>query len=130
MDSGLIRPPFGHLNLLSSIDIYREGYRSIGWSHHAEDWLDHSPEVIFAKLSERIKPGSIILLHDNLIHFERVECRDRRPTIAAVDKLLSSMRHFQFVAVDHLLRSGTPVYRRWRPPTDADYIGSLLHSPH
>jgi peptidoglycan/xylan/chitin deacetylase (PgdA/CDA1 family) len=127
-DSGLLRPPFGNMNFISTIDIHRCGYRIIGWSADAEDWLDHSADFIYEKLSSRIKFGSIVLLHDNLIHYEKPECIDRSPTIQAVEKLLSTMRSFQFVTVSRLLELGTPLYRPLKIESNKDWLGSLIHS--
>jgi len=127
-DSGLFRPPFGHLNLWSCFDIHRYGYKVIGWSGHAEDWLAHRADVIYEKLLARLKPGQIVLLHDNLIYSESPECFDRGQTISAVDKLLSKKRQFQFVTVNQLLKMGIPVYRPWRLQIDKNWLGRLIHS--
>ena len=127
-DSGLLRPPFGHLNLKSSIDIHRYGYKIIGWSVLAEDWLNHSADYIYEKLLTRIKPGSIVLLHDNLTHSEKLEFFDRNPTISAVDNLLRNMRHFHFVTVNQLLKIGIPVYRPLILKVDKHWLGKLIPS--
>ena len=129
-DSGLIRPPFGHLNFETSLDIFYHGYRVIGWSVDAEDWMRHSADSIHGQLSVKIKPGIIALLHDNLIFSEKEDCFDRSQTIAAVDRLLFEMRGYEFVTVSQLLKVGKPVYRPWRIPVDRDWIAGLIQSDH
>jgi peptidoglycan/xylan/chitin deacetylase (PgdA/CDA1 family) len=127
-DSRLFRPPFGHLDLKTCFDIHLYGYRIIGWSVDAEDWLNHSADVIYGKLSAQIKPGKIVLLHDNLFFNEKEEFLDRSPTIAAVDMLLSKLKSFQFVTVLQLLKIGRPVYRPWRMDIDQEWVHSLVRS--
>ena len=59
------RPPWGHLNLLTLINIKKNNLKLVLWNVMAEDWkIDTTSKIIEAKLLKRIKGGDIICLHD------------------------------------------------------------------
>ena len=89
------------------------GYDVIAWSILADNWLDHGPEQIFEKLLSRIKPGSIILLHDSLFCTESQTHLSRTSTLEAVDRLLAECSDYEFVTVQELMNRGRSVRRLW-----------------
>jgi len=119
----LFRPPFGHQDMASRIDAWTMGYDVIAWSILADDWLDHGPEQIFEKLSSRIKPGSIILLHDSLFCAESQAHLSRVSTLEAVDRLLEECSDYEFVTVQELMNRGRPVRRLWQRQGDLEWLG-------
>ena len=123
----LFRPPFGHQTVMSTLDVRLLGYTTITWDVLVDDWLDHDAEKIYQSLMERIRPGSIILLHDALFFAECPEHLDRRPTIEAVRQFLSDRKEYDFVSVPELLRSGKPVKSIWRMQGDPLWLKNQKH---
>ena len=119
----LFRPPFGHQNMASRIDAWSMGYDVIAWSVLADDWLDHDPEQILEKLSSRIKPGSIVLLHDSLFCAESQSYLSRTSTLEAVDRLLAECSDYEFVTVQELMSRGQPVRKLWQRRGDLEWLG-------
>jgi peptidoglycan/xylan/chitin deacetylase (PgdA/CDA1 family) len=124
--SMLFRPPFGHHNAVSGIEAFLSGYTVMAWSALAYDWLDHKAEWIVDKVDGEIKPGAIILFHDALYFSVNDGCVDRRPTLSAIDTLLSKMSHkLKFVTVPELLRHGRPAWVKWNMEPDEQWLQSL-----
>jgi peptidoglycan-N-acetylglucosamine deacetylase len=128
-DSGLFRPPYGNLNILTHIGIRMLGYRIIMWNSIVQDRIEQSSTTIYDKLNRRLKPGCIILLHDNLYTAERKACFDRTPMINALDKFLSDNVFYQFMTVPELLKEGPAITRFWRQNGDIEYDKQLI-KPH
>jgi peptidoglycan/xylan/chitin deacetylase (PgdA/CDA1 family) len=124
-DCGLFRPPFGHLNNQSKLDVYLSGYKIVTWNIHVEDWLNHSQHTLYNHIVEKLVPGSIILLHDNLLYSENNDYNDRSQTLLAVDRLLSDHKDFNFITVDTLIKLGDPVYRPWNEHGSKKWLSSL-----
>lgn len=123
--SDLLRPPYGHFDLKTWLDVRTLGYRTIVWSDHCEDWRIMDPAVLLERLEAALVPGAILLLHDRLEHFEHPSFADRAPMIEALARLLG--RHsasYRFVTVPELLTLG-PARRkvRWRSGDDAWLAG-------
>jgi peptidoglycan/xylan/chitin deacetylase (PgdA/CDA1 family) len=117
----LFRPPFGQQSWRSHFDLWRLGYQIIAWDSHCEDWRQHDAEALYELLEARIKPGSIVLMHDALYKTLSPECRDRGPLLAALEGLLRARRDStQFLTVPELLQRGRPLRKKWiRPPADS-----------
>lgn len=62
----MFRPPFGVTNPNIAYVVYRTKLKSIGWNIRSFDTVSKSDEKVVAKISKRLKPGSIILLHSNI----------------------------------------------------------------
>lgn len=60
----LYRPPFGVTNPSISKAIKRTGKKSIGWNVRSLDTVINDKKKIYKRVTGKIKPGSIILLHD------------------------------------------------------------------
>lgn len=62
----LFRPPFGVTNPTLAAVLKRMGYATIGWDVRSFDTWRDSEDKIFCRIIKGIRPGSVILLHDNL----------------------------------------------------------------
>lgn len=103
----IFRPPFGHQTWRSYFDARLLGYQVVTWRCLAEDWLDNDAQWLSDKLLKAIKPGHIVLLHDNLYNLLNPRYADRGATLACVDELLKQLgKTFQFVTVPQLLEYG------------------------
>ena len=60
----LYRPPFGVTNPNIAKAIRQTGKKSIGWNVRSLDTITEDEDKIYRKVTKRLKPGSIILLHD------------------------------------------------------------------
>jgi peptidoglycan-N-acetylglucosamine deacetylase len=110
----IFRPPYGHQNIASHLDLMRLGYKIIGWSLDASDWLFRNSASIREDLVRGIQPGSIILLHD-AIHLQEGDVNlDRQATLDAVDSLLDRMgSEMKFVTVPQLFKYGALGRENW-----------------
>lgn len=111
----LFRPPRGHQNFSSRLDLIWLRYRVIGWNVASQDWLEHTPTQIADMLLQRIQPGSIVLLHDAIYKSrQRTPQYDRQPMIEAVNMVLTRLSsQYRFVTIPELLTYGRPVYKYW-----------------
>jgi peptidoglycan-N-acetylglucosamine deacetylase len=103
----LFRPPFGAENMLCHRDALDLGYQVVKWNLATDDWNEHSPEWITQRLLQRIGPGSIALLHDNVVDRPG---SDRTQTLEAVRGVLGlASGRYQFCTVPQLLQVGMPM---------------------
>jgi peptidoglycan/xylan/chitin deacetylase (PgdA/CDA1 family) len=58
------RPPYGVTNPSVKRAVNQMGYDVIGWSVRSLD-TTLAPERVMARIKKKLKPGSIVLLHDN-----------------------------------------------------------------
>ncbi len=65
-DPMLFRPPYGVLNPMVSRALKNFNYHVIGWNIRAFDTLVQDPGRIASGIARKIRPGSIIVLHDHL----------------------------------------------------------------
>ncbi len=122
----LLRPPYGHESMASRLDALWLGYRAVTWNVLAYDWLDHDARWMADHLMKRIKPGSIVLLHDALYHTLEPEYTDREPMLETVDRLLTQLGpRFRFVTVPELLRHGHPHRRIYHGKPDLAWLNKL-----
>lgn len=112
--SRLFRPPFGEQSVASRFDAWRLGETVVCWDVVAEDWRDDPPEALVARVYRTLRRGSIVLFHDTLHSTTDDRYRDRGPTRAAVDRLLTELSGgYRFVTVPELIDLGHPVRRHW-----------------
>ncbi|MGH7929793.1 MAG: polysaccharide deacetylase family protein, partial [Candidatus Binatia bacterium] len=121
----LFRPPYGHQSWRCRWETLRLGYEVIAFSVHAEDWLDHDGEWMAAQLVKKIRPGSILILHDQIYRSVVPNGHhDRRQMLSALDQALARLKHqYKFVTVPELLRQGPPVRVNWydKSPPDLEF---------
>lgn len=116
----LFRPPWGEQSLRSRLDAWWLGHDVICWNSDALDWeVDRDSAAMRARLSQGLKPGNIILLHDSIYRsiFQR-PAHDRTNMIKALDDFLGTHRGaYEFVTVPELLRRGVPHRENWVVPS-------------
>ena len=61
----LFRPPFGVTNPTVARAVKKFGYRTVGWSIRSLDTMGRPPERVVRRIARRLKPGAVILLHDD-----------------------------------------------------------------
>ena len=121
--SGLFRPPYGEQSLGSRLDALAQGLTVVCWDVIAEDWRDDSSEVMLARIYRRLRRGSIVLFHDTLYTTTEERFRDRRPTLATVERLLQDLGdRYRFVTVPELMRLGRPVRWHWYQRSRLDWL--------
>jgi peptidoglycan/xylan/chitin deacetylase (PgdA/CDA1 family) len=121
----LLRPPFGHMDWPTCRDILRCGYHPVTWNVTAFDWLDHSEKEIISSIESKLKPGSIVLLHDSLYTFEDAKYRNRKPLLSALNHLFEKLRpQYSFVTVPELLKRGRAIKRYQHNLGDPDWLKS------
>lgn len=64
-EAKLFRPPFGHYSQRMLATIAELGYYAIQWDVDSLDWKERGAEDIFLRVTEKSRPGSIILFHNN-----------------------------------------------------------------
>lgn len=111
----LFRPPYCHQNVGSRWQTLCAGYEVVAFSVHVEDWLARPAEWMSERLVRQTRPGSIIILHDNIYRSALTASEpDRRPMLRALDDALERLQQrFRFVTVPELLRLGQPLRENW-----------------
>ncbi len=88
----LFRPPYGRLPL-SFISPIRKKYHIVMWSWLSYDFDQRRSVEIILKRAEKIKPGDILVLHDN----EKVEIRIKELLPALIELLQSKGYRFDVI---------------------------------
>jgi peptidoglycan/xylan/chitin deacetylase (PgdA/CDA1 family) len=110
----LFRPTYGDYDYTTAIASALRGYRMIGWRVSIEDWRERDADLLAQRLTERVRPGDIVLLHDSLYPSQPDSYPKRDALIRALDTwLMNAVDTFQFVTVPQLLALGHP--RRMGP---------------
>lgn len=63
VEPNLLRPPNGHYSQQSLKVTDELGYKTIIWNIDSLDWKNPGKDVIIERVTKRLKPGAIILLH-------------------------------------------------------------------
>lgn len=61
----LFRPPFGIINPKTQRALQLSGHHVIGWNVRSFDAIIDSQEFVLQRIKRKIRPGDVILLHDN-----------------------------------------------------------------
>lgn len=99
----LFRLPYGRCRPETLQLLHDMGFTVIQWDVVAESTGDNSRPQVLESALHRIKPGSIILLHANLVPKGTTEL-----TSALITRL--QQKGVRFVTVSELLAAGTPKY--------------------
>jgi peptidoglycan/xylan/chitin deacetylase (PgdA/CDA1 family) len=96
------RPPHGQHTPLMAYVVHRDRMKMVTWDVSADDWATHDGALVARRVLARVKPGSIILLHDGLdgkLH------ADRSVILTALPLILDGLRArgLQPVRLDQLL---------------------------
>lgn len=122
----LFRPPYGHQSPASRLDLLRLGYQVVTWNVVAQDWLDHDAGWLTDLLMRKVRPGSIVLLHDALFDAEVDRYWDRTATLEAVGLVLAHFAdRLKFVTVPELFQYGRRQYRNWYEEPDLNWLNQL-----
>ena len=100
---GLFRFPYGSCSRESLDYVNQRGYRAIQWDVDSGDpWLPMSGARMAKSVLDRVKPGSIVLMHANGRGFHTAE---------ALSLIIPALRArgFGFLTVSELLARGKPV---------------------
>jgi len=94
----LFRPPYGAVNrqvrrVAAGLDL-----RTVIWDADSLDWTSPGCEEIVRLVAERVRPGSVVLLHDG--------GGDRRQTVCALPGIIRNLRsrHYRFVTTSKALK--------------------------
>ncbi len=118
----LFRPPYVLQSFASFLTARRLGYQVVAFNVEVEDWRNPSAGRMADRMAARIKPGSIMVLHDAIYRASMGALADRTALLEAVDDLLDRLDgRFEFVTLPELLRRGEPVYQPWFFRTHADW---------
>jgi peptidoglycan/xylan/chitin deacetylase (PgdA/CDA1 family) len=104
----LFRPPHGtHTPFMSHI-VNDHGLHLVTWDVSAKDWVEDDPVRLARNILAKVKPGSIILLHDGIDGTPPV---DRSVVVKALPAILEGLkaRGLAPVTLDKLL--GVPAYQ-------------------
>lgn len=89
----LFRPPFGVTNPTIANAIRHIGMQTIGWNIRSFDTSIKDPDRVIKNVISKIKPGAIILLHDD---------RPQAPKILEAILLYAQENNYTCVALPHL----------------------------
>lgn len=121
----LFRPPFGDLDWSTRWLLERLGYAVICWDAAGVDWERRDADWILAMLRRQLRPGSIVLLHDQLFTFSATDEASRVEVFTALDRLLAQESAYRFVTVPELLTCGEPEKKLWLKRSDAEWLSAL-----
>lgn len=104
----LFRPPFGAMNPRIVSELLAMDYKIILWSQDSLDWAGLTGPQVVANIIVPVKPGSIILFHDD--SFGKIE--SRLGTVQALPYAIETLRAmgYRFVTIPRLLN--IPAYAR------------------
>ncbi len=93
----VFRPPYGSAGRGVVLGARLAGLVTVGWDVNPKDYETPGAEAIRRRMLERVKPGSIVLLHDDR--------RAREQTVEAIDGALAELcrRGYRFVTTSELL---------------------------
>jgi len=66
------RPPFGVTNPTLKRALRRFNYRIVGWNIRSLDTSIKDVDKVVNRITRKIRPGSVVLLHDTLPHSEQI----------------------------------------------------------
>jgi len=100
------RPPFGRILFSASSVLASLNKKVIMWNVPTKDFKENDPNVILKRIYKRIKPGSIIVLHDSGVEKHGKEI-NRQSTISAVKVLIDELakKGYKFRTVSELINN-------------------------
>ena len=103
----LFRPPHGNHTPFMARAVHRHGMTMVTWDVSAGDWATDDAALVAQRVLDKVKPGSIILLHDGM---DGKIGADRSVVVAALPLILDGLRArgLRPVTLDRLL--GVPGY--------------------
>lgn len=97
VDNRLFAPPSGDYNMNTVRVAHELGLRTVMWTIDTVDWKNPEPGWIIQKISSRLEPGSMILMHPTKSSSAALSdliqvIKQRGLTLGTVSELLSSSR--------------------------------------
>lgn len=95
----LFRPPFGVTNPTVAKAVRQLNYIPVGWNIRSLDTCNTDTAKILGRIQKRLKPGSVILLHDRMPHSDQLVkqlldwLQAQEYTVVRLDKLLSKNKN-------------------------------------
>ena len=109
--SKYFRPPYGHARRLTPLLASGLNYMTVGWSAEARDWETSDASTIAKRLSDEVRPGSIVLLHDRLEDAKDPRAFDRTQMLDGLEMFLSgSAATHSFKTISEMLEAYEPVF--------------------
>jgi polysaccharide deacetylase family sporulation protein PdaB len=102
--STFVRPPNGDFNSRSIIASRAVGYGTVTWGTDSLDWMNPGVSTIIRRVTTRIHPGDIVLLHAS------DTCKETDLALPAILQDLK-IRGYRLVTLKQLLTYGKPMYR-------------------
>lgn len=100
----LFRPPRGVYSGYARELLKEERYTLVLWDLSAVDWAELAPKKIVDNVVNKVKPGSIILLHDSgdLITYRG---GNRHSTVKALPEIIDKLRiqGYEFITIDQMI---------------------------
>jgi peptidoglycan/xylan/chitin deacetylase (PgdA/CDA1 family) len=96
------RPPHGQHTPFMADVVKDHGMTMVGWDAAGGDWATRDPGLVARRILGKVRPGSIILLHDGL---DGDVTTDRSVVVKALPLILQGLktRHLKPVRLDRLL---------------------------
>jgi peptidoglycan-N-acetylglucosamine deacetylase len=120
----LFRPPFGDLDWPSRLQLFGRRYTVIGWNATCLDWEPHDAGWMQRALERQMKPGGIVLLHDQLFAYADSDERARNELLIVLERVLS-LGQFRFITVPELLKLGRAQGRFWLKRSEREWLFGL-----
>jgi peptidoglycan/xylan/chitin deacetylase (PgdA/CDA1 family) len=122
----LFRPPYGEQSILSRIDAFLLGYDVVMFDVCSDDWCGGDSNTIAKQLEERIRPGSVVVLHDRLSDALDDSHFGREAVLEAVETVLDRLgERFRFLTIPELLRHGKAQKEIWYKEADLELLNKL-----
>lgn len=99
IDIHYFRPPWGHFNITTILELKKRGLEVVLWKVMAQDWQENTTSTeIQQKLKRRTKGGNIVCLHDG-----RGSNEAPKRTIQALEEILPYWisKGYKFDTVEH-----------------------------
>lgn len=98
----LFRPPHGQHTPFMTWQLHRHGMQMVTWDVSTDDWRSDDPQEVARAILAKVRPGSIIDLHDGL---DGDVTADRSVLVAALPLILDGLhaRGLHSVTLDKLL---------------------------
>lgn len=96
------RPPHGQHTPFMAAVVHRHGMTMVTWDDSAGDWATRDAAMVSRRILRKVRPGSIIDLHDGL---DGNVTADRSVLVRALPMILDGLaqRHLHAVRLDQLL---------------------------
>jgi peptidoglycan-N-acetylglucosamine deacetylase len=96
------RPPFGQLTTPTIVAARRRGLEVVLWSTWGREWVPQQPAAIVRRITRTLRPGAIVLAHDNDVCCGRGTAARMRQALPLLARELDD-RGLRTVTLDELV---------------------------